>query len=55
MSGTVTEDSSIADYLNGEYYNGLTEIARAQIQQHVYYIGPVEYYDQTGNDSLVKT
>ena len=54
FSGTVTEDSSIANYLNGEYYNGLTEIARAQIQQHVYYIGPVEYYDQTGNDSISK-
>ena len=54
FSGTVTEDSSIADYLNGEYYNGLTPIARAQIQQHVYYIGPVEYYDQTGNDSISK-
>ena len=54
MSGTVTEDSSIADYLNGEYYNELTEIARDQIQQHVYYIGPVEYYDATGNDSLSK-
>ena len=54
FSGTITEDSSIADYLNGEYYNGLTPIARAQIQQHVYYIGPVEYYDQTGNDSISK-
>ena len=54
FSGTVTEDSSIADYLNGEYYNGLTEIARAQIQQHVYYIGSVENYDETGNDSLSK-
>ena len=54
LSGTVTEDSNIADYLNGEYYNGLTEIARAQIQQHVYYIGPVEYYDETGNDSISK-
>ena len=54
LSGTITEDSSIADYLNGEYYNGLTPIARAQIQQHVYYIGPVEYYDQTGNDSISK-
>ena len=54
FSGTVTEDSSIADYLNGEYYNGLTEIARNQIQQHVYYIGPVEYYDESGNDSLSK-
>ena len=54
FSGTVTEDSSIANYLNGEYYNGLTPIARAQIQQHVYYIGPVEYYEQTGNDSISK-
>ena len=53
-SGTITEDSSIADYLNGEYYNGLTEIARAQIQQHVYYIGPVELYDETLTDSLSK-
>ena len=52
--GTVTEDSSIADYLNGEYYNGLTEIARTQIQQHVYYIGPVELYDETLTDSLSK-
>ena len=54
FSGTVTEDSSIADYLNGEYYNGLTSIARAQIQQHATNIGPVEYYDITGNDSLSK-
>ena len=54
FSGTVTEDSSIADYLNREYYNDLTEIAKAQIQQHVYYIGPVEYYSETGNDSLSK-
>ena len=53
-SGTVTEDSSIADYLNGEYYNGLTEIARAQIQQHNFYIGPVEYYNESGNDSIGK-
>ena len=30
LSGTVTEDSSIADYLNGEYYNGLTEIAKGK-------------------------
>ena len=54
FSGTVTEDSSIADYLNGEYYNSLTEIARAQIRQHAYNIGPVEYYDETGNDSISK-
>ena len=54
LSGTITEDSSIADYLNVEYYNGLTEIARAQIQQHAYNIGPIEYYDISGNDSLSK-
>ncbi len=54
LSGTVTEDSSIADYLNGEYYNGLTAIAQTQIQQHNFNIGPVEYYDATGNDSLSK-
>ena len=54
LSGTVTEDSSIANYLNGEYYNGLTEIARGQIQQHSFNIGPVEYYDVSGNDSLSK-
>ena len=54
LSGTVTEDSGIADYLNGEFYNGLTSIARAQIQEHNFNIGPVEYYDQTGNDSISK-
>ena len=53
-SGTITEDSSIADYLNGEYYNGLTEIARPQIQQHNFNIGPVELYDETLTDSLSK-
>ena len=54
FSGTVTQDSSIADYLNGEYYNGLTAIARSQIQQHTFNIGPVEYYEITGNDSISK-
>ena len=54
LSGTVTEDSSIADYLNGEYYSGLTPNAQSQIQQHNFNIGPVEYYEVTGNDSLSK-
>ena len=54
FSGTVTEDSSIADYLNGEYYSGLTSNAKSQIQQHSFDIGPVEYYGITGNDSLSK-
>ena len=54
LSGTITEDSSIADYLNGEYYNGLTSIAQTQIQQHNFYIGPVEIYMDAENDSLSK-
>ena len=54
LSGTITEDSSIADYLNGEYYSSLTILAQAQIQQHIYYIGPVELYDETLTDSLSK-
>ena len=54
MSGTITEDSSIANYLNGEYYSSLTVLAQAQIQQHSFNIGPVELYDETGNDSLSK-
>ena len=53
-SGTITENSSIADYLNGEYYNGLTSIAQTQIQQHNFYIGPVEIYMDAENDSLSK-
>ena len=42
-SGTVTEDSSIAEYLNGEYYNSLTPIAKGQIQTHTFNIGGVLY------------
>ena len=41
QSGTVTEDSSIAEYLNGEYYNSLTPTAKSQMQTHAFNIGGV--------------
>ena len=54
LSGTVTEDSSIADYLNGEYYNSLTTTAKTQVQRHTFYIGGVFRLNQSGNDSIEK-
>lgn len=53
-SGTVTEDSSIKIYLNGEYYTGLTVKAKEQIQTHSFNIGPVEYKGTTGQDSITQ-
>ena len=41
QSGTVTEDSSLAKYLNGEYYNSLTFVAKSQMQVHSFNIGGV--------------
>ena len=47
-SGTVTEDSSLAKYLNGEYYNSLSFVAKSQMQVHSFNIGGImsdaEYY-----------
>lgn len=40
-SGTVTEDSSLAIYLNDGYYNGLTDTAKEQIQTHAFNIGGI--------------
>ena len=54
LSGTVTEDSSVAEYLNGEYYKSLTAIAKNQIQTHAFNIGGVLQLDQSGNDSIAK-
>ena len=51
-SGTVTEDSSIAEYLNGTYYNSLTSTAQVQIQPHVFNIGGVLELSRSGNDSI---
>ena len=52
--GTVTEDSSIKEYLNTTYYNSLTEEARQQVSSHNYDIGAVEYLDENKNDSVEK-
>ena len=49
QSGTVTEDSSIKIYLNGEYYvNNINTIAKGQMTSHSFNIGAVEYLDQSG-------
>ena len=54
--GTVTENSSIQEYLNGTYYNNLTETAKGQITSHSFNIGAVEYLDESGpeTDSIAK-
>ena len=50
-SGTVTEDSSLAEYLNGEYYNSLNQTAKGQVQIHMYNIGGIQL-GQSGSDSI---
>ena len=54
LSGTVTENSSLADYLTGTYYNSLTSTARSQIQTHAFNIGGVLMLESAGNDSITK-
>ena len=53
-SGTVTEDSSIKEYLNNTYYPTLNETAKTQIQSHAFNIGSVQWLDESGNDSIQK-
>ena len=53
-SGTVTEDSSIKEYLNNTYYPTLNETAKTQVQSHAFNIGSVQYLDESGNDSIEK-
>ena len=53
-SGTVTEDSSIKEYLNNTYYPTLNEIAKTQVQSHTFNIGSVQWLNQSGNDSIEK-
>ena len=50
-SGTVTEDSSIAKYLNNEYYNSLSDILKQKLQTHQFNIGAVEMSQE---DSIEK-
>ena len=52
-SGTVTEDSSIKEYLNNTYYPTLTGIAKTQVQSHTFNIGSVEY--KSRDDSIKKS
>ena len=53
-SGTVTEDSSIKEYLNNTYYPTLTGIAKTQVQSHSFNIGSVQAFEESGNDSIEK-
>ena len=53
-SGTVTEDSSIKQYLNDTYYPTLNGTAKTQIQSHAFNIGSVQFLDESGNDSIQK-
>ena len=53
-SGTVTEDSSIKEYLNNTYYPTLTVLAKTQMQSHSFNIGSVEWLPFSGNDSIEK-
>ena len=53
-SGTVTEDSSIKQYLNDTYYPTLNGTAKTQMQSHAFNIGSVQYLDESGNDSIEK-
>ena len=52
QSGTVTEDSSLAEYLKGTYYNSLTLTAQGQVQTHSFNVGGVLNLNQSGNDSI---
>ena len=53
-SGTVTEDSSIKEYLNNTYYPTLNGIAKTQVQSHTFNIGSVQWLNVSGNDSIEK-
>ena len=53
-SGTVTEDSSIKEYLNNTYYPTLNGTAKTQMQSHAFNIGSVQVLDESGNDSIEK-
>ena len=53
-SGTVTEDSSIKEYLNNTYYPTLNGTSKTQVQSHAFNIGSVQVLDESGNDSIEK-
>ena len=50
--GTVTENSSIQEYLNGEYYtSSINATAKGQMTSHTFNIGAVEYLDESGAEA----
>ena len=50
--GTVTENSSIQEYLNGEYYtSSINSTAKGQMTSHTFNIGAVEYLDESGAEA----
>ena len=50
--GTVTEDSSIQQYLNGTYYtSSINGVAKGQMTSHSFNIGAVEYLDESGSEA----
>jgi len=53
-SGTVTEDSTIKEYLNNVYYESLIDKAKAQLQEYPFNIGAVGYLYETQNDTIEK-
>ena len=53
--GTVTEDSSIKEYLNDDYYvNNINETAKSKMTEHSFNIGAVEKLDDASLDSIEK-
>lgn len=53
-TGTVTEDSSMAEYLNNTYFEQLDSVAQEQIQIHKFNIGNVIDMTNVNNDSIEK-
>lgn len=50
--GTVTENSSIQEYLNGEYYtSSINSTAKGQMTSHTFNIGAVERLNQSGAEA----
>ena len=50
--GTVTENSTINEYLNNEYYNNLDLDARNKIQTHTFNIGAIDALTDSSKDSM---
>ena len=53
-SGTVTEDSTIKEYLNNSYFDTLNTDSKNQLISHNFNIGAVEFLNQNGGDTLEK-